>query len=45
MPVIDLGNKEAEKIITDYLKELRPAAFEIIYSDPKIASSKINNYF
>ena len=35
MPVIDLGNKEAEKIITDYLKELRPAAFEIIYSDPK----------
>lgn len=36
MPVIDLGNKEAEKIITDYLKELRPAAFEIIYSDPKI---------
>lgn len=35
MPVVDLGNKEAEKIITNYLTQLRPAAFEIIYSDPK----------
>lgn len=33
MPVVNLNKKGAEKIIDDYLKNLKPVAFELVFKD------------
>jgi len=42
MPVIDLGNKEAEKIITDYLKELQDYHHDFLQVIPIMCYTKSN---
>ncbi len=41
MPVVDLDKPEAKKIITDYLKGMKPYAFELIFT--KDTSSILHN--